>query len=253
MKAILVDDEPDGIRTLMRMLELHCPQVAVVATCSNAAFAKEQITELKPDLVFLDIQMPGQSGLELLTDLMPKNFEVIFVTAYDQYMLQALQFSAADYLLKPVDEDRLIEAVARVEKRMKEGTKDEFTSTLLHNLHNTGKPAEMRLCLPTVKGFIVLKLEEIIYCEAERSYSIFHLEGNRTVTVSKPLADYDHLLQDTSFLRIHKSFLINLLHVKEYQRGEGGLVIMSNNAQIEVSRRKKDLFLMKIKESFRYQ
>jgi two-component system LytT family response regulator len=252
MKAILVDDEPDGIRTLERMLEVHCPQVKVEATCSNAMLAKQQIREIQPDVVFLDIQMPGQSGLELLTELPSKNFEVIFVTAHNEYMLQALQYSAADYLLKPVDEDRLIEAVQRVESRLETGKKEERTDALLHNLSKTGSPSEMRLCLPTLKGFIISKLENIIYCEAERSYTVFHLEGNKTVTVSKPLLDYDNLLQDTSFFRIHKSFLINLLHVKEYQRGEGGLVIMSDNAEIEVSRRKKDQFLLKIKEVFKY-
>jgi len=252
MKAILVDDEPDGIRTLHKMLELHCPQIKVAATCSNAMEAIHQIKEIHPDVVFLDIQMPGKSGLELLSELPVKNFEVIFVTAHNEYILQALQYSAADYLLKPVDEDRLIEAVQRVESKLETGKREERKEALLHNLHKTGSPAEMRLCLPTLKGFIVLKLEEIIYCEAERSYTIFHLEGNRTVTVSRPLFDYDVLLKDTTFLRIHKSYLINLLHVKEYQRGEGGLVIMSDNAEIEVSRRKKDLFLMKVKEVFRY-
>ena len=132
------------------------------------------------------------------------------------------------------------------------GKKEDLTETLVHNLNKTGNPAEMRLCLPTLKGFIILKLEEIVYCEAERSYTIFHLAGNKTLTVSKPLLDYDTLLQDTSFLRIHKSFLINLHHVKEYQRGEGGVVIMSNDAAIEVSRRKKEQFLLKIKETFKY-
>lgn len=252
MKAILVDDEPDGIRTLKKMLEMHCPQVEVTATCNNAFTAKQQVAESNPDLVFLDIQMPGKSGLELLTELAEKDFEVIFVTAHNEYMLQALQYSAADYLLKPVDEDRLIEAVQRVERRMESGKKEERNKALLHNLGQAGNPSEMRLCLPTLKGFIVLKLDEIIYCEAERSYTVFHLEGNKTVTVSKPLVEYDQVLKDTSFLRIHKSFLINLHHVKEYQRGEGGIVIMTNNAEIEVSRRKKDQFLMKVKEVFRF-
>lgn len=252
MQAILVDDEPDGIRTLQKMLELHCPNVHVAATCSNADLAKQKIIQTGPDVVFLDIQMPGKSGLELLTELYVKDFEIIFVTAHNEYMLQALQYSAADYLLKPVDEDRLIEAVQRVEKRLQEGKKEERTKALMHNLSKAGNPAEMRLCVPTVKGFTVLKLEEIIYCEAERSYSIFHLEGNKTITVSRPLLEYDQVLQDTSFLRIHKSFLINLLHVKEYQRGEGGVVIMSDDAELEVSRRKKDQFIMKIKEVFRY-
>jgi two-component system, LytTR family, response regulator len=252
MKAILVDDEPDGIRALKKMLELHCPNVEVAATCSNAIAAKHQIKELQPDVVFLDIQMPGKSGLELLTELPAKNFEIIFVTAHNEYMLQALQYSAADYLLKPVDEDRLIEAVQRVENRLEAEKREGMTEALLHNLSKTGNPSEMRLCLPTLKGFIVLKLDEIIYCEAERSYTVFHLEKSKTVIVSKPLLDYENILKDTSFLRIHKSFLINLHHVREYQRGEGGMVIMSDDAEIEVSRRKKDQFLLKIKEAFRY-
>jgi two-component system LytT family response regulator len=255
MRAILVDDEPDGIRTLQKMLERHCPHVTVVATCNGAARAKEQLELLRPDVIFLDIQMPGKSGLELLTELTESSineFEVIFVTAHNEYMLQALQYSAADYLLKPVDEDRLIEAVQRVEKRLEAGKQEEWTETLLHNLSKAGNPSEMRLCLPTLKGFIVLKLDEIVYCEAERSYTVFHLAGNKTVTVSKSLIEYDTILKDTSFFRIHKSFLINLHHVREYQRGEGGMVIMSDNAEIEVSRRKKEQFLLKVKEIFRY-
>ena len=167
-------------------------------------------------------------------------------------MLQALQYSAAVYLLKPVDEDRLMEAVQRVEKRLESGKKEELTEALLHNLSKAGNPAQMRLCLPTLKGFIVLKLEDIIYCEAERSYTIFHLDGKKSVTVSRPLIDYENLLKDTSFLRIHKSFLVNIHHVKEYQKGEGGMVILSDNTEIEVSRRKKEEFLLKIKEVFRY-
>lgn len=251
MKAILIDDEPDGIRTLEKMLTRHCPQVEIAGTCSNATTAKQMIEQVKPDVVFLDIQMPGKSGLDLLTELSPKDFEVIFVTAYNEYMLQALQYSAADYLLKPVDEDRLIEAVDRVQNRLADGKKEDRDSVLMHNLVSAGNPSEMRLCLPTLKGFIILKLEEIIFCEAERSYTVFHLDKGKTVTVSKPLLEYDNLLKDTSFLRVHKSFLINLLHVREYQRGEGGIVVMSNGAELEVSRRKKEVFLAKVKEVFK--
>jgi two-component system, LytTR family, response regulator len=251
MKAILVDDEPDGIRTLKKMLETHCPNVDVAATCSNAAVARQELERIRPDVVFLDIQMPGKSGLDLLTEMPEKDFEVIFVTAHNEYMLQALQYSAADYLLKPVDEDRLVEAVQRVETRI-QAEKKEWTETLMHNLNKAGSPSEMRLCLPTLKGFIVVKLDDIIYCEAERSYTIFHLDGKRNITVSKSLIEYDNLLQETQFFRIHKSFLVNLNHVKEYQRGEGGLVIMTDNAEIEVSRRKKEFFLNKMKELYKY-
>ncbi|HEU4471370.1 MAG TPA: response regulator [Flavisolibacter sp.] len=252
MKAIIVDDEPNGIRTLQNLLGEHCPQIEVVATCSSATKATAQISLHKPDVLFLDIHMPGKSGLDLLEELEPGEVEVIFVTAYNEYLLQALQYSASDYLLKPVDEDRLTEAVQRVQKRLALAKRKEMADALLHNLSKAGSPAEMRLCLPTLKGFRVLKLDEILYCEAERSYTVFHFLDGKKATISKPLQDYDQLLQDTSFLRVHKSFLVNLLHVMEYQKGDGGFVLMSNGAQIEVSRRKKEVFLEKIKSIYKY-
>jgi two-component system LytT family response regulator len=252
MKAILVDDEPDGIKTLQKMLERHCPSVTIAASCNNAVEAKQQIQALKPDVVFLDIQMPGKSGMDMIVELPDKNLEIVFVTAHHEYLLQALQYSAADYLLKPVDEDRLIDAVRRVEARLRESKKEERNEAVLYNISKAGQPSEMRLCLPTLKGFIILKLDDIIYCEAERSYTIFHIEGRKPVTVSKPLIEYENLLADTPFFRVHKSFLINLMQVKEYQRGEGGIVIMSNNAEIEVSRRKKEQFLEKVKEMYKF-
>lgn len=252
MNAIIVDDEPDGIKTLQRMLERHCPSVSIAAVCSSAAAAKQQIAALQPDVVFLDIQMPGKSGMEMIAELPEKNIEIVFVTAHNEYMLQALQYSAADYLLKPVDEDRLVDAVRRVEERLQDNKKEERTEALLYNIGKAGQPSEMRLCLPTFKGFIILKSDDIIYCEAERSYTIFHIEGKKSVTVSKPLIEYENMLTDTPFFRIHKSFLVNLKHVKEYQRGEGGIVIMSNDAAIEVSRRRKEQFLDKVKEMYKY-
>jgi two-component system, LytTR family, response regulator len=252
MRAIIVDDEPDGIRALKKMLELNCPEVKIEATCSNAMAAKQQLEMIRPDVVFLDVRMPGKSGLDLLAELSVTDFEVIFVTAHNEYLLQALQFSAVDYLMKPVDEDRLVEAVQRVKKRLKQDKATGHAEALLHNINKVGSPLEMRLCLPTLKGFTIVKLEEIVYCEAQRSYTIFRLINNKTIMISKPLFDYDSLLAGTIFLRIHKSFLINLLHVKEYMRGEGGTVVMSNGMEIEVSRRKKEQFLVKVKEFFKY-
>jgi len=252
MRAILVDDEPDGIRTLKKLLELNCPEVEIVATCSSAADAISKLEEAKPDLVFLDVRMPGGSGIDMLAELSEIDFEVIFVTAHDEYMLQALQFSAVDYLMKPVDEDRLKEAVQRVEERLKGKKNSRQGEILLHNINKVGYPLEMRLCLPTQKGFTIVKLEEIIYCEAQRSYTIFRLVNNKSIIISKPLFDYDKLLADTIFLRVHKSFLINLMHIKEYMRGEGGTVVMSDGMEVEISRRKKEQFLVKVKEFFKY-
>lgn len=252
MKALLVDDEPDGIRALTKMLELNCPEVEIVAACTNAAMAKLKLQEIHPDVLFLDIRMPGKNGLEMLAELPVKDFELILVTAHNEYVLQAFQFSAVDYLMKPVDEDRLVEAVERVRKRLQREKNTAQSEALMHNISKAGSPSEMRLCLPTQKGFTIVRLEEILYCEAERSYTVFHFVNSRPVVVSKPLYDYEKLLTDTSFLRIHKSFLVNLLHVKEYLRGEGGTIIMTNGTEIEVSRRKKEQFLDKIKDVFRY-
>ncbi|HLP39468.1 LytTR family DNA-binding domain-containing protein [Lacibacter sp.] len=252
MRAILVDDEPSGILTLRKMLELNCPEVQIEATCSNATTAIQKIEEIHPDLIFLDIRMPGKSGLDIMAELADTDAQVIFVTAHNEYLLQALQFSAVDYLMKPVDEDRLIESVQRVEKKLKQKKNTTQTETLLYNINKAGTPLEMRLCLPTQKGFTIVKLEEILYCEAQRSYTLFRLVDNKSILISKPLFDYDKLLEDTVFLRVHKSFLVNLMHIKEYTRGEGGTVIMSNGMEIEVSRRRKEQFLIKVKEFFRY-
>ena len=173
MRAILVDDEPDGIRTLKKLLELNCPEVEIAATCTNAHDALQKLEEVNPEVIFLDVRMPGKSGLDMLTEITVKNFEVIFVTAHNEYMLQALQFSAVDYLMKPVDEDRLVEAVARVRRRLRLERAPGQTETLIHNIDKAGSPSEMRLCLPTQKGFTIVKLEEIVYCEANRSYTVF--------------------------------------------------------------------------------
>src|SRR5580765_4230918 len=228
MRALIIDDEQDGTSTLNKMLDINCRQVDVVATCANAFDGRQKIEELKPDLVFLDIQMPGMSGLDMLTGLDTRNFEVIFVTAHNQYMLQALQFSAADYLLKPVDEDRLSEAIQRVERRQLEKGNSKNVEALLYNLQKAGSPKEMKLCIPTFKGFAILKLEDIILCEAEKNYTIIHLKDKKPIIVSRPLLEYENILEGTTFLRIHRTFLINLQHVMEYHRGEGGVIIMSN-------------------------
>jgi two-component system LytT family response regulator len=252
LRVIVVDDEADGIATLSKLLRSNCPEVEIVAACNSAEIAARQIEALEPDVVFLDIQMPGKSGIEMLADMQERKFEIIFVTAHSEYMLQALQFSAADYLLKPVDEDRLIEAVSRVKERLEQKGEPNSVDVLLHNLQKTNRQQEMKLCVPTLKGFSVLKLEEIVVCEAEKNYTIFHLQNKKTIMVSRTLLEYEKILQNTSFFRVHKTFMINLEHVVEYQRGEGGLVVMDNGMEVEVSRRKKEEFMTKIKELFKY-
>jgi two-component system LytT family response regulator len=252
INAIIVDDEPRGQNALQKLLLQNCPEVQVLATCSNADEAKEQIGKLKPDLVFLDIAMPGKTGLDLLRETGESDFEIIFVTAHHNYMVQAFRFSAVDYLLKPVDEQLLSAAVKRAEKRIGSKTGNKPLETFLHNLQEKGGAQKMKLCIPSLKGFRVIHIRDIIYCEASGNYTQFYLLDQPPILVSKPIHEYDVLLEDSNFLRIHKSFLVNLEHIREYIRGEGGSVILVNGQEIEVSRRKKEMLIARMKEFYKF-
>ena len=252
IKTILVDDEPRGLTSLQKLLEYNCPELRIVAGCGSSDEAKEKIQLLKPGLVFLDIAMPEKTGFDLLHELGDINFEIIFVTAHNDFILQALRFSAVDYLLKPAEDNLLIEAVKRAVKKIEEKKTGNNIDTLLHNLRNEDGGQKMKICIPSLKGFQVVKLSEIIYCEASSNYTNFHLTEQAVICASKPIHEFESLLEDSGFLRIHKSFVVNLEHVKEYIRGEGGTVILSNGHDVEVSRRKKEKFIDRMKEFYKY-
>ncbi|HTI92820.1 MAG TPA: response regulator [Puia sp.] len=249
IKTILVDDELRGLSSLKKLVELNCPELQVIAECRNAPQAAQAILMLKPQLVFLDISMPGKNGFDLLNELRDIHFEVIFVTAHNQYSLQAFRYSAVDYLLKPVDENLLIHAVQRAASRIDTHNVSVNIDTCLYNLRH--QPSEMKLCVTSLKGFQVIHLSDIIYCEAESSYTIFHMVNGTNIVASKSIIDYELLLEDNFFCRVHKSYLINLAHMKEYMRGEGGRVILTNGKEVEVSRRRKDDFLARVKGFFK--
>jgi len=253
IKTILIDDEARLLGSLQIMLHRNCPQLNVIAVCRSADEALVKISENSPDLVFLDIAMPGKDGFALLEEIGDIRFRIIFVSAHDEYSLRAFKFSAIDYLLKPVDENELVIAVKRAEQTiLPERNLQKSIDTLMHNLKPQANSQEKKLCLTTLTGFHVINLSEIVYCEAAGPYTDFYLSAGKKICVSRPLADYESLLGEDGFLRVHKSFLINLHHTREYRRGEGGTVIMSNGAEIDVSRRKKEIFLEKIKGSFKY-
>ncbi len=252
IKTILVDDEPRGLSSLQKLLEINCETVEVIASCSSAAAATDAITNLQPHLVFLDIAMPEANGFDLLHNLPAVNFEIIFVTAHNNYMTQAFKFSAVDYLLKPVDDELLSAAVKRAEKKIDEKNTGLNIETFLHNMQHKGGSQKMKLCIPSVKGFQVVQIQDIIYCEASSNYTNFHFTNRPTICASKPIHEYEELLEDCNFIRTHKSFLVNLEHVKEYLRGEGGSIILSNNHEVEVSRRKKDMLMTRMKEYYKF-
>lgn len=252
IKTILIDDEPRGLSSLQKLLQMNCAEVDIIGCCSAAAEATEKIGQLHPELIFLDIAMPETNGIEWLRNLPSIGFEIIFVTAHNNYMTQAFQFSAVDYLLKPVDDELLAQAVKRAGKRIEEKTGSQQIETLIHNIHHRNSPQKIKLCIPSLRGFQVVQINEIIYCEASSNYTNFHFSNRPVICASKPIHEYEEILNDCNFVRIHKSFMVNLEHIKEYIRGEGGSVILSNGHEVEVSRRKKDLLMTRMKEYFKF-
>jgi two-component system LytT family response regulator len=250
--VILVDDEPRGLSMMKKMLELLCPELNIAASCTNADEAISEIRSVKPDLLFLDIAMPVKTGFELLNELNDFSFEIIFVTAYNQYMIEAFHFSAVDYLLKPVNDVQLVNAVKRAKKRIEEKTKHKNIETLLHNLEHKNSPQNLRLCVSSIKGFQVVEVKDILYCEASGNYCNFYFTNHQLVCTSRTMREYERLLEDAGFVRIHKSYLVNLLHIKEYIRGEGGSVILTNGVELEVARRKKEEFLDNMKKFYKF-
>jgi two-component system, LytTR family, response regulator len=242
IQAIIIDDEHDGREALRIALERYFPDINVKRICESPDQGMEAIKTLKPDLVFLDVQMPHLSGFDLLKKVSPFDFEVIFVTAHDQYAIKAIRFSALDYLLKPVDIDDLRAAIQKVKERLEHKNTSQQYQSVLHNAQqNNGKID--RLAVPTQDGIEFFHTADIVYCEAQGSYTNILLKGKNKALVSRNLKDFENLLSDSGFCRVHHSFLINMSHVRKYVKGEGGYVVMTDDHYVDVSRRKKDEFL----------
>jgi two-component system LytT family response regulator len=242
MRAIIVDDEAKSRNTLITSLNRYTPQLEIVADAASVVEALKKIKEHQPDLLFLDVQLPDGSGFDILELLPNLNFKIIFVSAYDKYAIDAFKFSAIDYLLKPVEPELLIKAV---EKSAKEG-KLESLEGKLNVLLSNRKQIE-KIALPSTNGLELVKVEEIVYCQADSNYTIFHLQNKQQIMVSRSLKEYDEILSPLGFFRIHQSYLIKLSFVKKYIKGEGGSVILENGKELDVSRRRKEGFIAAIK------
>lgn len=242
IRTIIIDDETDGREALKLAIENYCPEISIIDLCPNADDGIKSIRHHAPDLVFLDIQMPYKSGFNLLEELGAFDFEVIFVTAHERYAIKAIKFSALDYLLKPVDIDDLQKAVQKAEYRIKhKGYRNHYAS-LLKNIKYGSKPMD-KLAIPTMEGIIFEPVDNIIYCEADGNYTKIFMKGNRKLLVSKNLKDFESILEDSGFFRIHHTYLINMKHILQYVKGDGGYVILEGNHHLDVSRRKKEAFL----------
>lgn len=245
IKAIIVDDELGARESLSKMIEKNCKQIEVVAKVDSMLSAFEAITNKEPDLVFLDIEMPNGNAFDLLEKFKNINFNIIFTTAYDHYAIKAIKFSAIDYILKPIDPEELITAVKRFEaQRGQKESLDKQFKTLLSNVKPDNKLKKVGI--PDGDGLIFINLSDIIRCDSDGNYTFFILTSGKKIIASRTLGEYEQMFADDNFFRIHRSHLINLEHVKKYIKGEGGYVVMSDNSQVEVSRRNKTDFLEKL-------
>ena len=243
LKAVLIDDDISNLSALSEKLNKHCPQVNIISICENAADGIHAIDSLHPDLVFLDVEMPVMNGFVMLQKLSYKDFELIFVTAYDHYAIKAIRFSALDYLVKPVDIDDLKLAVAKAENNKIKHTPGLQIEHLLECLQ---KKTPRRIPIPTPEGLQFINLEDIVYLEASNNYTYIFLTPVQKFLVSRTLKDFEELLPSENFIRIHHSHIINKFFIEKYIRGEGGQVVMRNGTVLDVSKRKKTDFLQAI-------
>ena len=239
MRAILIDDEISNSENLGTLLEKHCPQVNIVATAQNVTDAVNVIEKLLPDLIFLDIQMGEQTGFDVLNLLPRRNFEVIFVTAYDQYGIQAVKFAALDYLLKPVDIDELKTAVNKAHQKLATHSQNSQLDFLLQQLKRP-ETATSKIALPMQSEIRYIALSEIIRCEADNTYTFFFLINNEKLLVSKSLKEYADLLKPNGFIRTHQSHLVNPKFIKSWLKEDGGVLLLTSGDKIPISKPNKE-------------
>ncbi|OJJ20312.1 DNA-binding response regulator [marine bacterium AO1-C] len=240
LKALIIDDEAKARRILHELLKEYCPQVEVVADADDVPNAVKAIHKHQPNLVFLDIEMPGYTGFQLLDFFDQINFEIIFTTAYREYAIQAFQVSAIDYLLKPIQIELLIKAVEKVQGQLKPPQINERINTLKNNL---SQEHITRIALPVSEGLLFVEVDEIVYLNAEGAYTQIFLEGGRKVLVSKKIKSFEKVLDHPGFFRTHRSYLINLNRVKQYVKQDGGYIIMDNGDTVSLARERKEAFL----------
>jgi two-component system, LytTR family, response regulator len=238
--AVIIDDERKNVDNISALLSTYCPQVEIVGTALDAPSGKQMILQMQPQLVFLDIQMPGENGFDMLRTLNRYNFEVIFVTAYDKYGIQAVKFAAVDYLLKPVNIAELQLAVDKAITRLQYKNQNLQLENLIQLLQQQHHKEEHRIALPVLKEIRFVYTREIIRCEASNNYCRFFLTDGEVILVSKPIFEYEEILKDYGFVRCHQSHLVNKKFIKSWVKDNGQFLLLQNGTQVPISRNKKD-------------
>lgn len=250
LKALLVDDEMNNLSSLEFMLHNDCEGIAVAGKAQNAEDTRNFLSENSVDVLFLDITMPNEDGFQLLETIDTQNLKVIFVTAHDTYMLRAIKASAVDYLLKPVKIDELQNAVEKVKRSFGNPMAAEQNRMLLQHFKDWAKQKNVlrKLAVPQLGSIRFVDLDEIVSLQADNNYTILHLANMQKMVISKTLKDFEELLDNDVFIRIHKSYIINIAFVKEYLSADGGIAIMMDGNRWSISRRQHDIFLEKMKK-----
>ncbi|MBN8852357.1 MAG: hypothetical protein BGO55_01255 [Sphingobacteriales bacterium 50-39] len=245
IKTVLVDDETDSIKVLQRLLNAYCPEVVVVGDADGVETGLHVIQTTKPDLVILDIEMTHGNAFDLLNQLQPIEFQVIFVTAFDNYAIRAFKYSAVDYLLKPVDIDDLRGAVERATRKVQGRSFIDQMETLLYNVE-TFQLTQQKMAVPTLTGLVFIPIKDIIRFEAKGSYTSIFLTNTEEIVATRNIKEYEDLLPDAIFCRVHNSHIINLHKIQKYHKGRGGYIIMEDGSNIEVASRRREEFLRRL-------
>lgn len=242
MRALVIDDERRARETICQIIALYTPEIQVVAEADSVQQGIAAIRQHQPDLVFLDIRLGDGNGFDILKEIGHNNLNVIFITAYDEYVLKALKVSAIDYLLKPIDPDEFIAAIEKAKKKLEQ---DHLTERINFFIQNMSIPNQKikKITLKTTDSIHIIKIEDIIYCQADRNYTTFHLLNQPEIIASKNLREYEELLPRQNFIRPHHSYLVNINHIIRYDKNDKNALISINNHQIPVSTRRKDQVL----------
>jgi two-component system LytT family response regulator len=238
LKAIIIDDEPNAVTVLEVLLKTYCPNITIAGATNQSPEGVKMIREHTPDVVFLDIEMPQLNGFQVLDLVADIHFSLIFTTAYDQYALRAFKHSAIDYLMKPIDVDDLVKAVSKIGKKPHQ----EQLSLLHQSLQTKNAPMD-RIALPGLKSVAFQAIADIVYCEANNTYTNFILANGQSLMISRPLGEYEELLSGSHFFRVHRQYLVNTKRIKELIKSDGGSVLMDNGAELPVARNRKQELL----------
>ncbi|MFY7828614.1 MAG: LytR/AlgR family response regulator transcription factor [Flectobacillus sp.] len=242
LRAIIVDDENNALEALKTLLTSYCPQVKIIETATSVEEAYQKVVTFNPNLLFLDVEMTNGTGFDLLMRFDEPSFKVIFVTGFDQYALNAIKFSAIDYLLKPIHVAELIEAVKKAEKQLDSQDNLGELRNLLSTLNNP-RNRKNKIAIPTHKGFEMIEVQDIVRCEASSGYTLIHLLQGKPVMSSRDLKTYHELLEEYDFFRIHDSHLISHFHIQKVLNEDGGVVVLTNDIRLPIARRRKSDFL----------